>query len=85
MRVEGFSKISATLRPASTREESGAAFSSAARVEQPVELGGAQLRPGEEVPRGDVGRTGIRAGRAERGRGVGEGVGAPWERQSRLG
>ncbi len=31
MRVEGFSKISATPRPASAREESGAAFSSIAR------------------------------------------------------
>ena len=49
MRVEGFWKISATLRPASAREESGAAFSSSARVEQRVELGGRQLGPGEEV------------------------------------
>ena len=31
VRVEGFWKISATLRPASAREESGAAFSSRAR------------------------------------------------------
>ncbi len=31
VRVEGFWKISATLRPASAREEWGAAFSAAAR------------------------------------------------------
>ena len=34
--VEGFWKISATLRPASAREESGAAFSSSGAVEQRV-------------------------------------------------
>ena len=49
VRVEGFSKISATLRPASAREASGAAFSSSARVQQRVELVGAELGAGEEM------------------------------------
>jgi hypothetical protein len=35
VRVEGCSKISATLRPSSAREESGAAFSAAARPRSP--------------------------------------------------
>ena len=49
VRVEGFSKISATLRPASAREESGARLQLDRAVEQRVELGGAQLGAGEEM------------------------------------
>ena len=52
MRVEGFWKISATLRPASAREEQRRALQLERAVEQRVELGGGQLGAGEEVARG---------------------------------
>ncbi len=53
VRVEGFSKTSAMLRPASESAPSRSprpAFSSARPVEQLAELEGAQLFAGEEVP-----------------------------------
>ena len=49
MRVEGFSKISATERPSSAREERGAAFSAAARSQQRGEGRAVELGAGEEV------------------------------------
>ena len=51
VRVEGCSNTSATLRRSSTREASGSAFSSSARVEQRVQLGRRELGSGEEVAR----------------------------------
>ena len=38
VRVEGFSKISAMLRPSSAREDSGAAFSASARSSSAEQL-----------------------------------------------
>ena len=45
VRVEGFSKISATLRPASAREDSGARLELERAVEQRVQLGGVSSAP----------------------------------------
>ena len=49
MRVEGCSKISATLRPASACEAWRSAFSSAGAVQQGAQLLGRKLLPGQEM------------------------------------
>ena len=51
MRVEGFSKSSATARPASARDERGAAFSSGARSSSASSSSRVELRAGEEMAR----------------------------------
>ena len=51
VRVECFSKISATLRPSSAREDSGAAFSASARSSSASSSSRCELGPGEQVAR----------------------------------
>ena len=51
VRVEGFSKMSATLRPSSARDDSGAAFSASARSSSAPQLVAVELGPGEQVAR----------------------------------
>ena len=55
MRVDAFWKTSATIRSRSASDERGAAFSSAARVQQRPQLVGGQLGAGEEVARQGAG------------------------------
>ena len=49
MRVEGWSKTSATLRPSSAREARRSAFSSSGALQQGAQLGARNLLAGEEV------------------------------------
>ena len=61
VRVEGFSKISATERPSSTREESGCAFSASARSSRWSSSSAVELRAGEQMVGHEGGQSTIAA------------------------